>query len=279
MLIALPTKQLGRTLAFRTHPPPGLVKWLASREKDGTVNLAHEMLWISQICASITDLLPSRARYDSCRERERSTQLLNLLQEAEEVNAILDRQYSADVTPMWRFRDITQPKDSHAPTLPRPRTSYQPMHLYSNINTATRWNSIRTARIVLHQTILECFSYLGTFHAITNHTPQSWALFQSATYEKSTRTIDAMVADIIASVPYVIGEVDSQGRPLPQLAGKVPGGIPLQWALWTSISCPFASRERNIQARMAMERLGSVLGFRKAMFLARSGGSGIGGDS
>lgn len=277
MLIPLPTKQLGRTLAYRTHPPPDLVKWLFTRGEDGTANIALGILRVAQICASITDLLPSRAKYDSSLEKEHSTRLLDLLQEASDINDRFDAQYNGNVVPLSRFRDITQPPGSHAPILPR--TATHPVHVYANTTIATRWNTIRTTRIVLHQTILECAAYLSTFHALANHTPQSWRLFQSATFEKSRRTINLMISDVVASVPYLIGEIDSQGRPLPQLAGKVPGGIPLQWALWTAIACPFASRERNGQARVAMERLGSVLGFRKAVMLARVGLEGIGGDN
>jgi hypothetical protein len=213
-----------------------------------SVAVANIMLRVSQVCATMTDVISSPRNGQACRE-----EILNLIQEAEGTEEAFEQWCKEEVPPLWRFWAVEEPGNRWRQEISYPDSHLHPVHAYQNISLATTWNFVRTGRIILHQTVLEFALWI-----------------QSPLCAKSLKTVDDMIDDLLASVPFLIGEIDSDGRALPLFAGKVVGGIPLQWSLWVVKTCPFASTERVLLSRKALERMGSVMGFRKAYLLAHN---------
>lgn len=225
------------------------------------VAAANIMLRVCQVCATVTDVISSPRISQHCRE-----EILDLIHEAEDIDKSFEQWYKEDVS-LWRFWEV----EEHDNRWKR-ETSYtdghiQPVHVYQNISLATTWNFVRTGRIILHQTLLECARVLSIMDP-SRDDAEFW--IQSPMCDKSMWIIDEMISDLLASVSFLIGEIDSHGRAMPEFAGKVVGGIPLMWSLWAVKTCPFASIDRVLQSRKALERMGSVMGFRKAFLLAHN---------
>jgi hypothetical protein len=227
-----------------------------------SVAVANIMLRVSQVCATMTDVISSPRNGQACRE-----EILNLIQEAEDIDEAFEQWYKEEVPPLWRFWAVEEPGNRWRQEISYPDSHLHPVHAYQNISLATTWNFVRTGRIILHQTVLEFARFLSTVDPLRD-VAEFW--IQSPLCAKSLRTVDDMIDDLLASVPFLIGEIDSDGRALPLFAGKVVGGIPLQWSLWVVKTCPFASTERVLLSRKALERMGSVMGFRKAYLLAHN---------
>lgn len=79
-------------------------------------------------------------------------------------------------------------------------------HLYSSIHQANFWNSIRTTRILLLETIIsEIYSY---FEIFPSHYSSSQYIQE---LNRARRKLRRVVADVVASVPQHLGLMDSDG--------------------------------------------------------------------
>ena len=141
------------------------------------------------------------------------------------------------------------------------------LDLYPNVSAAQCWNFYRGSRIILHQTFLECaqrHKILDPYTAEASRTAINDE--QSAT---SVGIIKSMVSEVIASIPFMLGEVDAWGNATPAGSGKALGGLLLIWPLGITLRCPLATKGQLKRACSALETIGYPMGLRRAITLKK----------
>ncbi|KAG4443538.1 hypothetical protein IFR05_001011 [Cadophora sp. M221] len=129
---------------------------------------------------------------------------------------------------------------------------------YSGFWTAGIWNKHRATRIILHQLLLELLQSIEKIQPPRNIDVNSLETLRL----KSQDIIQEMTADILASVPFSLGEMS--------IPSKSVGGYFLVWSLQTIIRCPFTSSRQHSEALAVLERVGRQCGIRCATMIAKS---------
>jgi hypothetical protein len=136
---------------------------------------------------------------------------------------------------------------------------YSCYHIYSGVWSTGVWNRHRAARIILHQTFLEVFSS-ATVGGGCSSDNRDWSAI-------SRSIIQDMIQDILASVPFSLGDVpisETTGSPMSV------GGYFLVWVLQVIIRCTFASTEQKCAARSILLRIGRLCGISYATMIAQN---------
>ncbi|KAH6705157.1 hypothetical protein BKA61DRAFT_739588, partial [Leptodontidium sp. MPI-SDFR-AT-0119] len=129
---------------------------------------------------------------------------------------------------------------------------------YSGFWTVGIWNKHRATRILLHQLLLELLQSMEEIQQRANIDVCSLNYLEV----KSHAIIQEMTGDILASVPFSLGEMS--------VPPKSVGGYFLVWSLQTIIRCPFASSQQHDEAITVLERVGRQCGIRCATMIAKS---------
>lgn len=137
-------------------------------------------------------------------------------------------------------------------------TSETEHHIYRGFWSEALWNKHRGAVITLNQALLARLDAVKSSHPDNDsETPDVMAL-----RHKAKITIQTMIRDIFASVPFSLGDVPSHitaGLP------KSVAGYFLVWTLKVILRCPFASEEEQHLARAALLRIGRQFGISYAV--------------
>ncbi|KAJ5112656.1 hypothetical protein N7532_000701 [Penicillium argentinense] len=149
----------------------------------------------------------------------------------------------------------------------------EPLITYNRISNAVIWNYYRAVRVMLQQLLLNLNRTLLAIvkkKAKLGGSPST----QCALNEGSLRAIiQEMTTDVCRSIPFSLGDVDSLGRPTrPNESGRTiraAQGYGLLWPLWYILSCGMPTPAQVIQIRAVLSRVGSKLGIRLALILAR----------
>ena len=136
---------------------------------------------------------------------------------------------------------------------------YSCYHIYPGIWSTGIWNKHRAARIILHQTFLEVFSSTMVGGAC-NSKSRDWSAI-------SLSIIQNMIKDILASIPFSLGDVPTSDTTGPPMS---IGGYFLVWVLRVVIRCTFASTEQKYAARSILLRIGRLCGISYATVIARN---------
>ena len=128
-------------------------------------------------------------------------------------------------------------------------------HLYRNLTVSTAWNNYRSARLILHELILNTVQVCSS-DIIDQQTRQA-LLNQSQ--EKSRQ----IVQDICASVPYHFGTTAGGAAP------TMSGGITMVWPLLVAATSKFASPELREWVMSCLDKIGHYLGINQALASAR----------
>lgn len=129
---------------------------------------------------------------------------------------------------------------------------------YSGFWTVGIWNKHRATRILLHQLLLELLQSMEEIQQRANMDVCSLNYLEV----KSHAIIQEMTGDILASVPFSLGEMS--------VPPKSVGGYFLVWSLQTIIRCPFASSQQHDEAIAVLERVGRQCGIRCATMIAKN---------
>ena len=141
--------------------------------------------------------------------------------------AILDQKLEAwaDALPEhYRYKSV------HTPDYPLENTlELHPIpsfHLYSNIFIASSWNLNRITRMILLTNVGKWIS------ALVKASPQKTKSTENKDYDlQTTDKIQSLVGDICASVPYLLGELDQEGKLQYPQHTKAIGGLYLLFPL------------------------------------------------
>jgi hypothetical protein len=149
----------------------------------------------------------------------------------------------------------------------------EPLLTYHRISNAVIWGCYRTVRVILQQQLL---NLNHTLISINQKNQQSGdpAPVEGKFDEKNVRSvIREMITDMCRSMPFWLSDVDTLGRPKkpsdnwrPVRAAQAYG---LLWPLWCMISCGMPTPAQMQQMSTVLLRVGSSLGIKLALILAR----------
>jgi hypothetical protein len=165
--------------------------------------------------------------------------------------------------PAWEFKTIhrTQISDDIGAVSRFPEY----IQLHQDVWIAYEWNYHRTARIILHEHLLECLSRLegmcpkesGVLGDITSSRETSISLIQS------------LVDEILSTVPQSLGEIDHEGKSLEITKGlsicQGVGGYFLLWPIKIVKGLPCATSEQRTSAQRVFERIRDCTGMKEML--------------
>jgi hypothetical protein len=192
--------------------------------------------------------------------------LLDLMHEAEDIDYELQK-WNATGTP-WSVYQDTGDLEGLGTGNPRGTGSYSSaVHIYPDVWIASLWNFYRTGRIALHATQLECADFLDitewSGHEANEGSP-------SSKYAKSICVIDLMVNEVCSSIPFILGDVDKDGK-LKSSNRKALAGFLLMWPLYIVKNCASSTPEQLAVVKLALQRIGNVMGIRQALVMHDNG--------
>ena len=123
----------------------------------------------------------------------------------------------------WSYRSVNIFRFG---TKPRPHPD-EAVHIYHNLWTANLWNWTRSSCIFLQHTLLKCLRKLSSISSgrLPNH---------DAIEANAQITIKSLIRDICASVPFIMGDIDSQENIVTtsQRVGYCGQSMAQLWLLW-----------------------------------------------
>ena len=158
------------------------------------------------------------------------------------------------------FRYWSLPPCESLPFSDLDATSIYPkgIFVFKSVQTATVWNVFWCGQIVLLQTMLEYRYGLSAEEYDRSPLPSRYGIYQS---------LQDAVDNVCATVPFLLGEIDSKGALNTQSQGKAIGGYNQVWSLHVagSVNCLSPAREAWISDRLL--HIGNVFGIKQALVL------------
>ncbi|CAG8364395.1 unnamed protein product [Penicillium salamii] len=148
---------------------------------------------------------------------------------------------------------------------------------YNRISNAIIWYYYRAVRVMLQQLLLGLNRTLTTIKTANKQwsssgTSGSGMDFEPLDEANLLAVICEMTTDTCRSIPFSLADVDSLGRPNQAhspLQIRAAQGYGLLWPLWYVLSCGMPTEAQVQQIRTALWRVGSKLGIKLALILAR----------
>lgn len=234
-----------------TDPAPEIESWIDDLGvNDVALQVAKCNIKTVRLCAKAKKLFASN-------EGSR-VWALELLQDVKDA-ILIDMQYEDWVeatTGVWSYRQVrTAPRAS--------MEGYEPDFscIYHDRWVAWAWNNSRMCRIHLHQVLLHCITLLEA------HSAGEASVDYTSTRQQSASTISSTMADICSSIPFCLGDIDSNGQPIPPGKRMAIGGYLVMLPLFmVSVS---AEPDMEAWARQKLEYISNVLGIRRAGDIAK----------
>lgn len=150
----------------------------------------------------------------------------------------------------------------------------EPLITYNRISNSVVWNHYRAARVLSQQLLLTLITMSND-----SHPPSASALDVSSL----RAVIQDMTTDLCRSIPFSLGDVDSLGRPTvgdeAHTAQTRLGGYGMLWPLWYVLCYGLPTPAQATQIRHVLARVGSTMGIKLALLLAREAERFHGGDA
>ena len=247
-------------LTYRQELQTGLPEseaWPDSLEEEFPyVHIPKDNSLINNICKR------ARALLKSIDDTEASAdQTLDMIKEMHELDqtAITWRQGSC-----WAYETI------HRSELGRDElaTSKFPefIQLHPDVWIAYEWNYHRTARIILHEHLLECLDRLQSLYSGSKGTfPTDLHSMRQA----SLSTIRALVDEVLSTVPQSLGDIDDEGK-IVEYSSVTPkskgvGGYFLLWPMKMIKTMRSPTEEQKHIAQCVFERIREYTGMKFAL--------------
>jgi len=141
-------------------------------------------------------------------------------------------------------------------------------HKYRGFWSGSLWNKHRSAIISLNHALLERLAAAKSNAVNMDFTTTNMI---DELHHKATVTIQTMIRDIFASIPFCLGDIPPYTSVSPQCKSsatgppKSVGGYLLIWPLIVILHCPIASETQRDQARAALIRIGRQFGIVSAI--------------
>ena len=155
----------------------------------------------------------------------------------------------------------------------------EPLLTYNRVQISVVWNYYRAVRVVIQQLLLGLNSTLTSVKAANKQfsnpsdTSSSEPESESVLDEPALRAIiREMTTDVCRSIPFALADVDSLGRPTKSDSAwqmRAAQGFGLLWPLWYILSSGMPTPSQVELIRTVLSRVGSTLGIKLALVLAR----------
>lgn len=144
---------------------------------------------------------------------------------------------------------------------------------YNRISNAVIWGYYRAVRVMLQQLLLNLNRTLISINQ-KNQQPGDPAPVEGKLDENALRAvIQEMTTDTCRSLPFSISDVDTLGRPTnpkdKSRSIRAAQGYGMLWPWWYMLSCGMPTPIQAQQIRTVLSRVGSSLGIKLALILAR----------
>ena len=246
------------------QPPDETTIWIEALSKSLPSSFIQLLLLIhktSQICVAAHGLISGT---QPVNHNTLWQSLHTLLQEASSLD-LEYQQWSDSASDVYQYKRVnpsnSPDQDSLLPYQTRPRDIF----VYHDLWVATQWHKYYVARMKLLQIMLECQSHMNSIptlgkQAASDQMPTSEALRQG--------TIE-MVNGICASVPFMMGEVDSNGNLKLKPSGRMAiGGMSLLLPLHVASCSKVIGLEQKMWIKDRLRHIGFVTGIHQAHTLA-----------
>lgn len=212
----------------------------------------------AQICAEAQTLFDS-----SEHGKEWKSGLLEIIKDA----TALDNLYQnwidkSSVSGTWRYHTLyLPPNDALA--------ADGVVQVYHDLYTAYIWTSCCSKRAHLHEVSLRCLSLLGCHPGAKDLSSKLKSLGLAENLLARFRCIvEDMVSGICAAVPFMLGDVDLEGR-LAREKQRMPlAGYLLLWPLHVARASSDTGGERELWIRGRLELIDSEMGIRFGRLMA-----------
>lgn len=149
----------------------------------------------------------------------------------------------------------------------------EPLIAYKSIANAVIWNYYRAARVMHQQCLLKLNRTLYTMIQTDQQPKHPMHAYSALDESNLIAVIQEMTTDVCRSIPFALADVDTLGRPTHPVDGKISlraaQAYGLLWPFWYMLSCGMPTEAQFQQIRTALWRIGSTLGIKLALLLAR----------
>lgn len=240
-------------MAFRQPPLPESQAWLDSLNDElPHVRIEKDNHEISKVCSRARNLLGRINDESSVGE---TIEMIN------EMHALNRIEASWRSGPGWAFKTIHRSEISQDPALVINFPEY--VQLHQDVWIAYEWNYYRTAKIILHQHLLQCLQKLEITSSGGNNNNIS------SLQELSISSIHTLVDEILSTVPQSLGDIDNQGNLMGSSQGmsicKGVGGYFLMWPIKIAKSLQPATAEQRKMAQDTFERIRDCTGMKSLL--------------
>ncbi len=166
--------------------------------------------------------------------------------------------------PDWAYKTVHRSQLSHDELFTF--TFPELIQLHHDVWIAYEWNYHRTARIILHKHLCDCLDRLQNLCSGPQATSPAdlYALKQA-----SVNIIQALVDEVLSTVPQSLGDIDREGNIIESWSGtpksKTVGGYFLLWPIKVIQAIPHATAEQIIAAQDVFERIRALTGIKSAL--------------
>lgn len=137
------------------------------------------------------------------------------------------------------------------------------IQLHRDVWIAYEWNYHRTARIIMHEHLLEC---LDRLHSMCRGDQAAIRPVLCSFEETSITIIKGLVDEILSTVPQSLGEIDYEGNLLDNLPGTKSciaiGGYFLLWSIKIIKSTRSATSQQRMAGEAIFERIRECTGMK-----------------
>ena len=165
--------------------------------------------------------------------------------------------------PKWAYKTIPRSDITQDTQIASRFPEY--IQLHHDVWIAYEWNYHRTARIILHEHLLECLDRLENLSSVGQKTFQTDL---DSLKQASIAIVQGLVDDVLSTVPQSLGDVDHEGNLLEEAARtqkcKGVGGYFLLWPIKISKRTHSATRQQRFAAQCIFERIRECTGMKSA---------------
>ena len=166
--------------------------------------------------------------------------------------------------PSWAYKTIHRSEITQDRSIAHKLPEF--VQLHRDVWIAYEWNYHRTARIILHEQLLECLDRLqSVYSGSQGPSPMDLCLLKEA----SISIIRALVDEVLFTVPQSLGDVDHEGNimhtPSPGPNCQAVGGYFLLWSIKTIKVTRSATEEQREVAKEVFERIRECTGMKSAL--------------
>jgi hypothetical protein len=168
----------------------------------------------------------------------------------------------------FRYETFTLPAESHDQMSSVFGTYGGKYHIYKDLVSCALWNNWRTARMVLHEIILDsCELQTQASH---DAMPSTQPFGYSNLAIRTRGLLTSMIEELCASVPYHFG-ISETLSPIDSVNTNgigIAAGHILFWPLFEAADCEVASPKLKNWAIMCLEKVGHGMGISQALAMA-----------